>query len=100
MILSFLLVVFTLAVAGYSLRSACIDDSLCRDHRPLFMAFFLLMSLAVLEVTLALSPEVSMLSKYFVTLWVGIEILLIGCIGWLILLFNAPKHESINIKEQ
>ena len=54
MILSFLLVVFTLTVAVYSLRAACIVNTLRRDTRPLLMAFFLLMSLTVLEVTLAL----------------------------------------------
>lgn len=55
------------------------------------MAFFLLMSLAVLEITLALSPEVTMLSRYFVTIWVSIEMLLVGGVGWLIVLFNLPR---------
>lgn len=94
MILSFLLVVFTLTVAVYSLRAACIVNTLRRDTRPLLMAFFLLMSLAVLEVTLALSPEVTILSRYFVTIWVSIEMLLVGCVGWLIVLFSLPRQTS------
>ena len=94
MILSFLLVVFTLTVAVYSLRAACIVNTLHSDTRPLLMAFFLLMSLAVLEVTLALSPEVTMLSSYFVTIWVSIEMLLVGCVGWLIVLFSLPRQTS------
>ena len=94
MILSFLLVGFTLAVAAYSLRAACIISTLHRDIRPLVMAFFLLMSLTVLEVALALSPEVTMLSRYFVTVWVSIEILLVGCVGWLIVLFSLPRKTS------
>ena len=52
------------------------------------------MSLAVLEVTLVLSPEVTMLSKYFVTIWVSIEMLLVGCVGWLIVLFSLPRQTS------
>ena len=68
MILSFLLAGFTLTVAGYSLKAACIVRALHRDVRPLFMAFFLLMSLTVLEITLALSPKIIVLSKYFVTI--------------------------------
>ena len=94
MILSFLLVVFTLTVAVYSLRAARIVNALCRDARPLLMSFFLLMALAVLEVTLALSPEVTMLSRYFVTIWVSIEMLLVGCVGWLIVLFSLPRQTS------
>lgn len=94
MIFSFLLVVFTLTVAAYSLRAACIVNTLCRDTRPLLMAFFLLMSLAVLEVTLALSPEVTILSRYFVTIWISIEMLLVGCVGWLIVLFSLPRQTS------
>ena len=94
MILSFLLVVFTLTVAVYSLRVAYIANTLHRDMRPLLMAFFLLMSLAVLEVTLALSPEVTMLSRYFVTIFVSIEMLLVGCVGWLIVLFSLPRQAS------
>ena len=94
MILSFLLVVFTLTVAVYSLRAACIVNTLRRDTRPLLMAFFLLMSLTVLEVTLALSPEVAMLSRYFVTIWISIEILLVGCVGWLIVLFSLSRQAS------
>ena len=96
MILSFLLVVFTLTVAVYSLRAACIVNTLRRDTRPLLMAFFLLMSLTVLEVTLALSPEVAMLSRYFVTIWISIEMLLVGCIGWLIILFAVPRRIARN----
>ena len=68
MIISFLLAGITLTVAGYSLRVAYIVSALHRDTRPLFMAFFLLMSLTVLEITLALSPEVTILSRYFVTI--------------------------------
>ena len=96
MILSFLLAGFTLTVAGYSLRAACIVSALHRDTRPLFMAFFLLMSLTVLEITLALSPEVTVLSKYFVTIWVSIEMLLVGCVGWLIVLFAVPRRIARN----
>ena len=92
MILSFLLAGFTLTVAGYSLRAACIVRTLYRDTRPLFMAFFLLMSLTVLEITLALSPEVTILSGYFITVWISIEMLLVGCIGWLIILFAIPRR--------
>ena len=92
MILSFLLAGFTLAVAGYSLRAACIVSTLHRDTRPLFMAFFLLMSLTVLEITLALSPEVTILSRYFITIWISIEMLLVGCVGWLIVLFAVPRR--------
>ena len=92
MILSFLLVVSTLAVAAYSLRTACIVRTLHRDTRPLFMAFFLLMSLTVLEITLALSPEVTVLSRYFITIWISIEMLLVGCVGWLIVLFAIPRR--------
>ena len=47
MILSFLLAGFTLTVAGYSLRAAHIVSTLHRDTRPLFMAFFLLMSVRI-----------------------------------------------------
>ena len=92
MILSFLLVVFTLTVAAYSLRAACIVNTLHRDTRPLLMTFFLLMALTVLEVTLALSPEVTMLSSYFITIWISIEMLLVGCVGWLIILFAVPRR--------
>lgn len=92
MILSFLLAGFTLTVAGYSLRAACIVSTLYRDTRPLFMAFFLLMSLTVLELTLALSPEVTILSRYFITVWLSIETLLVGCVGWLIILFAVPRR--------
>ena len=92
MIFSFLLAGFTLTVAGYSLRAACIVKALHRDTRPLFMAFFLLMSLTVLEITLALSPEVATLSKYFITVWISIEMLLVGCVGWLIVLFAIPRR--------
>ena len=92
MILSFLLVVFTLTVAVYSLRAAHIVSTLHRDSRPLFMAFFLLMSLTVLEITLALSHEVIILSSYFITVLVSIEMLLVGCVGWLIILFAAPRR--------
>ena len=73
MILSFLLAGFTLTVAWYSLRAACVVSTLHRDTRPLFMAFFLLMSLTVLEITLALSPEVTILSRYFITIWISIS---------------------------
>ena len=96
MILSFILAVFTLTVAGYSLRAACIVSTLHRDTRPLFMAFFLLMSLTVLEITLALSPEVTMLSRYFITIWIGTEMLLVGCVGWLVILFAAPRRAARN----
>ena len=99
MILSFILAVFTLTVAGYSLRAACIVSTLHRDTRPLFMAFFLLMSLAVLEITLALSPEVTVLSRYFITIWIGTEILLVGCVGWLVILFAVPRHIARNKSE-
>ena len=58
------------------------------------MAFFLLMSLTVLEITLALSPEVTMLSRYFVTILISIEMLLVGCVGWLIVLFSLPRQTS------
>ena len=94
MILSFLLAGFTLTVAGYSLKAACIARSLHRDTRPLFMAFFLLMSITVLNVTLALSPEVTVLSRYFITVWISIEMLLVGCVGWLIVLFSLPRQKS------
>ena len=96
MILSFLLAGFTLTVAGYSLKAACIVKTLDRDTRPLFMAFFLLMSLTVLEVTLALSPEVAVLTKYFITVWISIEMLLVGCVGWLIILFAVPRRIARN----
>ena len=56
--------------------------------RPLLVVFFLLMVLTVLEVTLVLSPEVTMLSRYFVTIWVSIEMLLVGR---LIVLFSLPR---------
>ena len=94
MILSFLLAGFTLTVAGYSLRAACIVRTLHRDTRPLFMAFFLLMSLTVLVITLALSPEVAVLSRYFITIWMSIEMLLVGCVGWLIILFAIPRRTA------
>ena len=96
MILSFLLAGFTLTIAGYSLRAACIVRTLHRDTRPLFMAFFLLMSLTVLEVALALSPEVTILSRYFITIWLSIEMLLVGCVGWLIILFAVPRRIARN----
>ena len=96
MILSFLLAGFTLTVAGYSLRAACIVNTLHRDTRPLFMAFFLLMSLTVLEITLALSPEVTILSRYFISIWISSEMLLVGCIGWLIILFAIPRRAARN----
>ena len=92
MILSFLLAGFTLTVAGYSLRAAYIVSTLHRDTRPLFMAFFLLMALTVLAITLALSPEVTVLSRYFITIWISIEMLLVGCVGWLIILFAVPRR--------
>ena len=44
-----------------------------------------------LQVTLALSPEVTILSRYFVTIWISIEILLVG---WLIVLFNLHRQAS------
>ena len=94
MILSFILAVFTLTVAGYSLKAAYIVRTLHRDTRPLFMAFFLLMSLTVLEITLALSPEVTILSRYFITIWISIEMLLVGCVGWLIILFAVPRRTA------
>ena len=94
MILSFLLAGFTLTVAGYSLKAAYIVRTLHRDTRPLFMAFFLLMSLTVLEITLALSPEVTILSRYFITVWLSIEMLLVGCVGWLIILFAVPRRTA------
>ena len=94
MILSFLLAGFTLTVAGYSLKAAYIVRTLHRDTRPLFMAFFLLMSLTVLEITLALSPEVTVLSRYFITVWISIEMLLVGCVGWLIILFAVPRRTA------
>ena len=96
MILSFLLAGFTLTVAGYSLIAAYIVSTLHRDTRPLFMAFFLLMSLTVLEITLALSPEVTVLSRYFITVWLSIEMLLVGCVGWLIILFAIPRRAARN----
>lgn len=96
MILSFLLAGFTLTIAGCSLRAACIVRTLHRDTRPLFMAFFLLMSLTVLEITLALSPEVAVLSRYFITVWISIEMLLVGCVGWLIILFAVPRRIARN----
>ena len=92
MILSFLLAGFTLTVAGYLLRIAYIVKALHRDTRPLFMTFFLLMSLTVLEITLALSPEVTILSGYFITIWISIEMLLVGCVGWLVMLFAASRR--------
>ena len=46
------------------------------------------MVLIVLEVTLVLSPEVTTLSSYFVTIWVSIGMLLVG---WLIVLFSLPR---------
>ena len=58
------------------------------------MVFFLLMVLTMLEVTLALSPEVTILNRYFVTIWVSIEMLLVGGVGWLIVLFNLPRQTS------
>ena len=91
MILSFLLVVFTLTVAAYSLRAACIVNTLHRDTRPVLMAFFLLMALTVLEVILALSPKATMLSRYLVTIWVSIKMLLVRCVGWLVVLFSLPR---------
>ena len=87
-------IVFTLTVAAYSLRAACIVSTLCRDASLLLMAFFLLMSLTVLEITLALSSEVTTLSRYFVTIWISIEMLLVGCVGWLIVLFSLPRQTS------
>ena len=66
---------------------------------PIAISFFLLMSLAVLEVTLALSPEVTMLSRYFVTIWISIEMLLVGCVGWLIVLFSLPRQTSSDKSE-
>ena len=50
------------------------------------MTFFLLMALTVLEVILALSPEVTMLSRHLVTIWVSIKMLLVRCVGWLVVL--------------
>ena len=94
MILSFLLAIFALTIAMYSLRAVYIVNTLRRDIRPLLMAFFLLMSLAVLDITLALSPEVTMLSRYFVAIWVSVEVLLVGCIGWLIVIFSLPRQTS------
>ena len=35
-----------------------------------------------------------MLSRYFVTIWISIEILLVGCVGWLIVLFSLPRQAS------
>ena len=55
------------------------------------MTFFLLMALTVLEVILALSPEVTMLSRYLVTIWVSIKMLLVRCVGWLVVLFSLPR---------
>ena len=92
MILSFLLAGFTLTVAGYALKVACTVSALHRETRPLFMAFFLLMSLTILEITLALSPEVTVLSRYFITIWISIETLLVSCVGWLIILFAVPRR--------
>ena len=101
MILSFLLAGFTLTIAGYSLKAAYIVRALHRDTRSLFMAFFLLMSLTVLTITLALSPEVTVLSRYFITIWISIEMLLVGCVGGLIILFAVPRcvarHKSEGI---
>ena len=57
------------------------------------------MALSVLEVTLALSPEVTMLSRYFVTIWISIEMLLVGCVGWLIVLFSLPRQTSSDKSE-
>ena len=91
MILSFLLAGFTLIVAAYSLRAACIVNILYRGTRSLLMVFFLLMVLILLEATLVLSPEVTRLSRYFVTIWVSIKMLLVGDVGWLIVLFNLPR---------
>lgn len=55
------------------------------------MTFFLLMALTVLGVILVLSPEVTTLSRYFVTIWVSIDMLLVGCVGWLIVLFSLSR---------
>ena len=74
------------------LKAAYIVRALHRDTRPLFMAFFLLMSLTVLEIILALSPKVTILSRYFITVWISIEMLLVGCVGWLIILFAVPRY--------
>ena len=38
--------------------------------------------------------EVTRLSRYFVTIWVSIEMLLVGGVGWLIVLFNLPRQTS------
>ena len=88
MILGFILVVITLLVAGYSLKTACIGATILKDARPMFMAFFLLTALAVLEVTWLCSPEVASLSNYFITIWFAVEALLVGCIWWLLRLLN------------
>lgn len=96
MILSFLLAGSTLTIAGYSLKAAYIVRALYRDTRPLFMAFFLLMPLTVLEITLTLSPEVIILSIYFITVWISIEVLLAGYVGWLIILFAVPRRVARN----
>ena len=42
--------------------------------------------------SLALSPEVTMLSRHFITVWISIEMLLVGCVGWLIILFAVPRR--------
>jgi len=88
MILGFVLVIITLLVAGYSLKTASIVDTILKDARPMRMAFFLLTALAVLEVTWLCSPEVALLSNYFITIWFAVEALLVGCIWWLIHLLN------------
>ena len=88
MILGFILVVITLLVAGYSLKTAYIGTTILKDARPMFMAFFLLTALAVLEVTWLCSPEVESLSNYFITIWFAVEALLVGCIWWLLRLLN------------
>lgn len=94
MILGFILIILTLLAAGYSLKSACIVDRISKDARPMFMAFFLLTALAVLEITWILSPEIAFLSNYFVTIWFSVETLFVGCIWWLITLLNPPKKRA------
>ena len=37
-----------------------------------------------------------MLSRYFVAIWVSIEMLLVGCVGWLIILFAVPRRAARN----
>lgn len=96
MIFGLVLVILTWVAAGYSLKSACAEGRVSKDARPMFMAFFLLTSLSVLELTWILSPEITLLSEYFVTVWFGVESLLVVCVLWLIATLNATKKAIKN----